>query len=145
MSSQKKCCSKRGHSLTRAMAIISVQIDLMTRKILVLRQICKREELYLSDFWPCSTSKSWSNARDRERGTPESALTSGKKITFIAFKIIKQNWTISEYATLPRVKSFLKRIGNPGNQNVAMTNDNLGHPNYLSSGYNVEFFLIQVK
>lgn len=32
------------------------------------------------------------------------------------------------------LKSFLKRIGNPGNQNVAMTNDNLGHPNYLSSG-----------
>lgn len=58
---------------------------------------------------------------------------------------MKENWTMSEYVTLPRVKSFLKRIGNPGNQNVSMTNGNLGHPNYLSSGYNVEYFLIQVK
>lgn len=145
MSSQKKMLLKRGHSLTRAMEIISIQIDLMTRKILVLRQMCKCEELHRLDFWPPPTSKSWSNTEDRERGTPESALRSGKSITFIASKIIKQNWTVSEYATPPRVKSFVKWIHNPGNQNMAMTNDNVGRPNCLASGFNMEFFLIQVK
>jgi len=131
MSSQKKGCSKGGHSLTRAMAIISVQINLMTRKILVLQQMCKCEELHLPDSWPHSTSKSWNYTEERERRTSESALRNRKNITFIAFKIIKQNWTLSEYATLLRVKPFLKRIYNPGNQNMAMTNDNAGHSDYL--------------
>lgn len=83
--------------------------------------------------------------KDGEKGTPESAVGSRKNITFITFKIIiMQTGTILEY-TLPRLKSFLKSIGNPGNQYVATTSDNTGYPNYLSSGYNVEFFLIQVN
>lgn len=70
----------------------------------------------------------------------------GKNIIITAFKIIiKQNCTIREYEKLPRVKYFLKRTGNPGNQSVGRTSDDVAHLNYLSSGYNVEFFIIQVK
>lgn len=93
----RKGCSKRGCNLTRVMLIILTQIDLMTRKILILWQMCKHNELHLPTLIsdPALYLNPETTVKTGKGRTHESALTRGRSITFVVF-IISQNWTISE-------------------------------------------------